>query len=392
MSARLRFLSACTGVGGFDLAAEWAGMEIVGQIEIDPYCRRVLAKHWPDVKRVNDIRKVWGYDFGSIDVVGVGFPCQPASLAGQRRGAADSRWLWPEVLRVIQVYQPAWVVLENVPGLISLGLDDVLAGLDASGYESWSLVLPAAAIGAPHLRERVFVVGYAAGDRRQRGAGVREGRSVLPTAERSHAEDSAIWGGWQRRTSTRGSDCVSVVADTKGGSARREQRGSVGSTTTTDEDDGQALRCRGANSMADATHGGLRRGRASRDAGQPAQRGQDVSDAERQGLSIRGKRRTRQPLTEPAGVPTRQTQSRMGGDADGLPRRLDSTGCPRHPWPAGPSEPQYPWEAPRTVTGSVPDRAARLKALGNAVVPQQVYPILAAIVAAHEADTDQWTA
>src|SRR6185437_7182456 len=144
MARTMRVLSLCTGIGGIDLAAEAASMEIVGQVEIDDFCNRVLAYHWPHVKRIRDIYEVTGHEFGAIDIVVAGFPCQPVSGAGKRRGAADARWLWPEVARIIRACQPAFVLLENVPGLISLGLDDVLGDLDSAGYEAAACVYPAA--------------------------------------------------------------------------------------------------------------------------------------------------------------------------------------------------------------------------------------------------------
>src|SRR5579859_1291227 len=336
----LRFLSLCSGIGGIDLAAEWAGMEIVGQVEIDPYCRKVLAKHWPDVKRVGDVRKVWGYDFGSVDVIGAGFPCQPASVAGQRRGAADTRWLWPEVLRVIQVYEPAWVVLENVPGLISLGLDDVLNDLDAAGYEAWPLVFPAAAIGAPHLRERIFVVAHA-----NQHSGRWQERTRAGDVEGTARADAPREGHPQWYPAECGGE---DVAHTHGERQRQPQG--------CQSDERRWI----AYGSEDVGH-----------ANGPGPQGQEWSESSVRRDTIRQS--------------TWQAEPRMGGEPDGLSRRVDSTGCPRHPWPVGPGQPQAPWEAPRTVTGTIPDRAARLKALGNAVVPQQVYPILAAIVAADEA-------
>lgn len=156
----MRMIELCAGVGSMSFV--WThvlGQELAGQVEIDPYCRALLAQHWPDVKRMADIREVIGDEFGEdVDLVAAGFPCQPASVAGKRGGASDDRWLWPEVLRIARRIQPAWCLFENVPGLISMGLDGVLADLDAAGYEAWPLVLPAASVGAPHLRERVFIV------------------------------------------------------------------------------------------------------------------------------------------------------------------------------------------------------------------------------------------
>jgi site-specific DNA-cytosine methylase len=189
---RMRVVSLCTGIGGIDLAAESTGLvEIVGQVEIDPFCNRVLEKHWPHVKRLRDIREVVGDEFGepgTIDLVVAGFPCQPTSTAGKRRGAADARWLWPEVDRIIRRIRPAWLCLENVAGLISLGLDTVFDDLDAAGYEAWPVVFPAAAVGAPHERERVFIVWHRA-DKLAVAHAVGERRGGIADAARWHDGD-----------------------------------------------------------------------------------------------------------------------------------------------------------------------------------------------------------
>lgn len=325
----MRFVSLCSGIGGIDLAAEMAGMEIVGQVEIDDYCRAVLAKHWPEVPRLRDLKEMRGDEFGAIDVLAGGIPCQPWSVAGQQRGAADDRHLWPAMRRIIARQRPTWVVVENVSGFARLALDDVCTDLDFLFYAVTAFMVPAAAIGAPHLRERVFVVAYASDRQRQGTECLPQGWHALPESDTGHAVSGR---------------CAPV---------------------------------------ADATRRARQR-QASRDTGHAAQRRQDVSDPERQGLAFGDKRSARDTLTESAGVSTGQAQPRMGGDTDGLSGRLDGAcrlAAPRHPWPAGPHERQHAWEPPRTTTEKIAHRAARLKALGNAVVPQQVYPILAAIVA-----------
>lgn len=164
----MRVLSLFSGIGGFDLAAEWAGCEVVGQVEIDPFCNRVLAKHWPDVKRMEDIKDVKGTEFGTVDLICGGFPCQPFSCAGKRKGKDDSRHLWPEMCRVIREAQPEWVLAENVSGLLSqdggLVFEHVLTDLEDAGYETLPLVIPACGVGAPHRRDRVWIVAHSISD------------------------------------------------------------------------------------------------------------------------------------------------------------------------------------------------------------------------------------
>ena len=125
----VRVGSLFAGIGGFDLGLERAGFEIAWQVEIDGYCQRVLAKHWPNVQRYGDIKTIdWG-TIEPVDLVCGGFPCQPFSLAGQRRGTADDRYLWPEVVRCLGTLRPTWFLGENVPGIIRMELDTVLSDL-----------------------------------------------------------------------------------------------------------------------------------------------------------------------------------------------------------------------------------------------------------------------
>ena len=146
----------CAGIGGFSLAATWAGYEVVGQVEIDPWCQRVLAKHWPDAMRMNDVREVRGDEFGPIDLVAAGIPCQPYSVAGKRGGASDDRALWPAVRSIVERARPDRVLIENVGGFIDMALDMVLADLESLGYSVGAVALPACAVEAPHIRNRAW--------------------------------------------------------------------------------------------------------------------------------------------------------------------------------------------------------------------------------------------
>lgn len=164
VSVPLTFGSLFAGIGGFDLGFERAGMVCKWQVEIDDYANRVLAKHWPDVRRWPDVRTWPQPDTEWGDVICGGFPCQPVSLAGKRQGQADPRWLWPNFRSVLRDLRPRFGVVENVPGLLTHGFTDVLCDIAALGYDAEWSVLSACAMGAPHTRERLFVVVHAEGD------------------------------------------------------------------------------------------------------------------------------------------------------------------------------------------------------------------------------------
>ncbi len=180
--------SLFSGIGGFDLAAEWMGWENVFHCEWNPFGQRVLKYYWPNSISYNDITQT---DFtihrGKIDIITGGFPCQPYSSAGKRLGKEDERHLWPEMLRCIREVKPRWVVGENVLGLVNwsggLVFQEVQADLEAQGYEVQPYVLPAAAVNAPHRRDRVWFVAHAIGssDRANELRGIRSKNGEIDT-------------------------------------------------------------------------------------------------------------------------------------------------------------------------------------------------------------------
>ena len=190
----LTHLSLFSGIGGLDLAAEMAGFQTVGQCEWADYPTKVLEKHWPDVPRWRDIRTLTGDDFyartgrRSVTVISGGFPCQPFSVAGKRRGKEDDRYLWPEMLRVISEIRPVWVIGENVPGIINLALDTVLSDLESQGYACQTFIIPAAGVDAPHRRDRIAIVAW-------NHDGEPDRRKSCDTVGRTPEGKNAITGG-----------------------------------------------------------------------------------------------------------------------------------------------------------------------------------------------------
>ena len=161
----LTHASLFSGIGGFDLAAQWAGWENLFHCEWNPFGQKVLKHHFPNSISYNDITKT---DFtihrGQVDILSGGFPCQPYSSAGKQLGKEDERHLWPEMLRTIREVKPRWVVGENVRGLVSwndgLVFHEVQSDLEAEGYEVQSFLIPASSIGARHQRQRIWFIAY----------------------------------------------------------------------------------------------------------------------------------------------------------------------------------------------------------------------------------------
>lgn len=191
----MRHGSLFSGVGGFDLASEWMGWENVFHCEWNPFGQKVLNYYWPKAISYHDITKTdFSIHRGQIDIITGGFPCQPYSTAGKRKGKEDERHLWPEMLRAIREIQPTWVVGENVLGLVNwnggLVFEEVQAELEAQGYEVQPYVLPAASVNAPHLRNRVWFVAYSDHKRRSPGSKQIQGKDGEVSEWHNNAKSS----------------------------------------------------------------------------------------------------------------------------------------------------------------------------------------------------------
>ncbi len=201
--------SLFSGIGGFDLAAEWMGWNNIFHCEWNPFGQKVLKHHFPNSISYNDITKT---DFtihrGNIDILTGGFPCQPYSSAGLRLGKADERHLFPQMLRAIKEIQPRWVIGENVRGLVSwnegMVFNEVYADLESEGYEVQSFLIPAAGVGAPHQRQRVFFLAYSNSERHTRTTSTRtketEGGAILYENRKCTRQDQGNhWDNWPKQ-------------------------------------------------------------------------------------------------------------------------------------------------------------------------------------------------
>lgn len=379
-------LDLFSGIGGFSLAGHWAGFETIAFCEREPYCQRVLAKHWPGVHCFDDITTltvelVRGVHAGPIDLITGGFPCQDISAAGRGEGISGSRSsLWFEYLRVIEECRPRWVVIENSPILRIRGADIVLQGLEAAGYTAWASVVGANDAGAPHKRQRVIIVAHRACRRVYAGA-ERTGWTQGPNTD---------WGN--AGTGLADADSRSIPFEGRRPEGRDRSR-SAGEAVANSNSSGRQEQCRafpvraeqlpsqcGCSGVGDTDIEPLRSGLcASGPRGERSGRPRDagcetghLENASRERSSpIRAEQTGDESSADTVGASSSGAiEPGLGRDSHGLPNRLDIIG-----WPVRPNETQRPWEPARTGT-KISNRAARLKGLGNAVVPQVMYPFL----------------
>jgi DNA (cytosine-5)-methyltransferase 1 len=322
------------GIGGMSLGLERAGMSIAWQVECDPYCITVLERHWPDVHRRRDVRLATAANLPPCDLIAGGFPCTDISVAGKGTGITGHRsGLWVEFARIVRELQPRWLLIENVPALRRRGADTVLSDLGAAGYAAWPLVVGARHVGAPHRRDRVWIV-------------ARLGDAA---SQRERAEDVSNGAEHPRGPWATPRGAGAGMADASGGTLRDEQQRQPARRQGAVRDGGQAIaRADGAASEGVA-HGHGREGEWQSHHGD------------------------------------------LGGASGREPDRCGGAWEDR--FPARPGEPQHEWEPPRTfesrlgrgaygISGRLGSARWRnaLKALGNAVVPQVVEVIGRAIL------------
>ena len=188
----MRHLDLFSGIGGFALAARWAGIETVGFCEIENFPRKVLEKNFPGIYIHTDIRELDGGEYEGVDIITGGYPCQPFSSIGKMQGKEDPRHLWPEMLRVIKQARPAFVVAENVAGHVTNGLDAVLLDLENEGYTTRPIIIPACALGAPHQRDRLWVVAHSKSKRKHRAMAKGGCKTKANERSRGHSDRKSL--------------------------------------------------------------------------------------------------------------------------------------------------------------------------------------------------------
>jgi len=185
----MRHVDLCSGIGGFALGFEWAGLSHPVQFcDIEPWSRKILKKHWPDVPIAEDVKELASDPDRNVfdcDILSAGYPCQPFSVAGRQKGFEDDRHIWPYIREIVAHKRPTWCVFENVYGHVALGLDQVLADLEAEGYSTRTFIVPACGVNAPHRRDRLWIVAHSTGNRDR-----RDTRKLSQTNEQAQKERS----------------------------------------------------------------------------------------------------------------------------------------------------------------------------------------------------------
>ncbi len=366
----LNHLSLCSGIGGLDLAAEWAGFRTVAQCEIDEYASKVLAKNFKGVPNLHDIRTVtngrlaeYGIRVDEITVISAGFPCQPYSLAGKGKGDRDERDLWGEVARVLGELRPRWFVGENTPGLFAREnqryFRRIISDLAALGYSVGWGIWGACNVGAPHKRDRVFLMAHADGERRRVfGANGRETCRALGESEAK----TPFRTGSIHRNARGGVFYLGDVRDAHGERRKADEfdKQYVGGALYEEGRENEPCGAnRGADAISDAD--GVREQQPCGEQQESGKRACDVREIISDARSEREDERW-------IGSAREVERNGYGGDDHG---RRAAKYVGGEWWEVEP-------DVGRVAHG-VSDRVDKLRCLGNAVVPYQAYPIFEAI-------------
>ena len=362
---KLKHLDLFSGIGGFSLGLEaTGGFETVAFCDIDKYSKKVLKKQWPNVKQYEDIKELnYGRlkadGIGPIDIITGGYPCQPFSVAGRKKGEEDPRHLWPEYFRLIKELRPSWVIGENVSGHIKLGLDTVLKNLESEGYSARTFSISASSVGAKHQRERVWIV-------------ANSERNGLTTTEKRGGIEKTISEKQKRENDSlnfKGASSLSLssknVEDSRQHGGRIEptgntestRRGSLETTERSANTDTISRSSKGEETLANSVELGLEKHGHS-ETTESIKRGKTMADTNVEGLQGRIHRRQNKEW---------ESQQRYFG------RNSATHGQQEQNW--WDTEPEL-----GRVAHGIPNRVDRLKGLGNSLVPQIPFYIAQSIL------------
>ena len=390
----LRHVDLCSGIGGFALGFHWAKLsEPVLFCDTEPWCRQILNKNFPNIPIATDVKELANDPERLVpdhEILSCGYPCQPFSVAGLRKGEEDDRHIWPSIFTIITHKRPSWVVCENVYGHVALGLDKVLFDMESQGYATRTFIVPACAKNAPHRRDRLWIICKNVGDTESRGRGkfressekkgnescqIDRGQSVGSSGVRTNVGDTEYIGassteirrsdqedarGSQKReieteqsqsTSGRGDHEVMAATECLGWEQRSEVKGALDRERSPDQSDFSSKGCRGSRSsisLADTESQGTRKDDQrlwERSKGVGRGEGTTMADTESKGLQGWS-----QDTTEYSKwIEESSSWNKSFGEETNI-------------WNVEPN-------VGRVATG-IPKRVDRLKGLGNAIVPQ----------------------
>ena len=383
----MKILDLFSGIGGFSLGLERAGFKTIAFCEMDKYCKLVLQKHWKGVKMYNDVREITKARFETDgiefpEIITGGFPCQPFSVAGKQKGTSDDRHLWPEMFRIIKEFKPRWVIGENVKGITNIqdGLvfETVCTNLEGEGYEVRAFNIPAAGVGAPHRRERIWIVAHS-NDTRNRTPEYETNKDGQKTDERRQ-EQSQLKSSRHgenvensRRTLRQGSSIREKNEDeTRKEDADQHQRSS--SSPEPNVANAESIKSR-EQTQRQGWENSTRRSIDSR--GDSKKRSEDnvananINGTERNQSEDRERSRTQQSSQDVANA----SAGRRASQKTEVSTR--GNGIEHQSW--WQSEPDV-----GRVAHGIPGRVHRLKALGNSIVPQIAEEIGKAIMLAEK--------
>ena len=377
----LKVTSLFSGIGGIDLGLEATGyFKTTLFSEIDPFCQKILKKHWPNVPIIPNVKDINGKEIETDVLVG-GFPCQPFSVAGKRKGKEDERHLWPEMFRIIKEARPSIVIGENVPGIINtqMALGQCVSDLESEGYKVQPVVLPACSVNAPHRRYRVFIIAMVDTDNlrleqyneTQKEEQIRWAETPsLSRSENVANPNSSSFTSWESRGADR--EVSSESERLRGGESQRETRKEFGSGSENVANP-NSFGHRGWNSQG-CSSGGETRILPGEQEGR-----ETWSETERCSESYRNYV-ANSTASRPQTSPEECFEQKGTEEADAIAPYSGTIGDfnPRDNWSVEPNGGR--------VAHGISDRVDRIKSLGNAVVPQLTYIIGMSIIRALQND------